>query len=33
MKNILESNHPEILPAPQDFLEIYQELMNESGGQ
>lgn len=32
MKNILESNNPEILPPPQDFLEIYQELMNESGG-
>jgi NAD(P)-dependent dehydrogenase (short-subunit alcohol dehydrogenase family) len=33
MKNILESNNPEILSPPQEFTEIYQELMNETGGQ
>jgi NAD(P)-dependent dehydrogenase (short-subunit alcohol dehydrogenase family) len=29
----LGSSNPEILPPPQEFMEIYQELINESGGQ
>jgi len=33
MKNVLTSENPEILPPPQGFMEIYQELMNKSGGQ
>jgi NAD(P)-dependent dehydrogenase (short-subunit alcohol dehydrogenase family) len=33
MKNVLKSSNPEILPPPQDFLEIYQELTNKLGGQ
>jgi NADP-dependent 3-hydroxy acid dehydrogenase YdfG len=33
MKNILAAENPELLPPPQEFMEIYQELMNQSGGQ
>jgi hypothetical protein len=30
MKNILTSKNPEIQPPPQEFLEIFQELMSKS---
>ena len=33
MKNVLAAQNPEILPPPQGFMEIYQELMSQSGGQ
>jgi short-subunit dehydrogenase len=33
MQNILAAENPELLPPPQDFMEIYQELMSKSGGQ
>jgi len=33
MKNVLAAANPEILPPPQEFLEIYQELVDKSGGQ
>jgi len=32
MQNILAAENPELLPPPQDFMEIYQELMRKSGG-
>lgn len=32
MQNVLAAANPEILPPPQGFMEIYQELMNKSGG-
>jgi hypothetical protein len=30
---VLAGENPEILPPPQDYLKIYQELMSQSGGQ
>jgi len=33
MKNILAGKNPEILPPPQEFMEIFQELMSRSEGQ
>ena len=33
MQNLLTKENPEILPPPADFMEIYQELMNDYGGQ
>jgi hypothetical protein len=33
MKNVLAAQNPEILPPPQGFRKIYQELMSQSGGQ
>ena len=33
MKNVLATANPEILPPPQGFLDIYQELTSKSGGQ
>jgi NAD(P)-dependent dehydrogenase (short-subunit alcohol dehydrogenase family) len=32
LKNVLAGENPEILPPPQDYLKIYQELMSQSGG-
>ncbi|UCD82451.1 MAG: SDR family NAD(P)-dependent oxidoreductase [Desulfobacterales bacterium] len=32
LKNILARENPEILPPPQDYLELYQELTRQSGG-
>jgi NAD(P)-dependent dehydrogenase (short-subunit alcohol dehydrogenase family) len=33
MKDVLARKNPEILPPPHEFLEIYQELMSQAGGQ
>jgi len=33
MKNMLTGKNPEILPPPQEFMEIFQELMSRSEGQ
>jgi len=33
MQNILAAENPELLPPPPDFMAVYQELMNKSGGQ
>jgi len=33
LKNVLAAENPEILPPPQDFLEIFQEMMRQAGGQ
>ena len=33
MKNVLAAESLEILPPPQGFMQIYQELMRKSGGQ
>ena len=33
LQNILAAQNPDLLPPPQDFMEIYQELKNKSGGQ
>jgi len=33
MKNMLTGKNPEILPPPQEFMEIFQELMSPSEGQ
>jgi NAD(P)-dependent dehydrogenase (short-subunit alcohol dehydrogenase family) len=32
LKNVLAGENPEILPPPQDYLKIYQELMSQSEG-
>jgi hypothetical protein len=32
MQNILAAENPVLLPPPQEFMEIYQELLNKSGG-
>jgi len=32
-RNIRAAQNPDLLPPPQDFMEIYQELKNKSGGQ
>jgi NAD(P)-dependent dehydrogenase (short-subunit alcohol dehydrogenase family) len=32
MKDVLARKNPEILPPPQEFLKIYQELMSQAGG-
>ena len=32
LKNVLAGENPEILPPPPDYLKIYQELMDRSGG-
>jgi NAD(P)-dependent dehydrogenase (short-subunit alcohol dehydrogenase family) len=33
MQDILAAENPDLLPPPPDFMEVYQELMNQSGGQ